>query len=103
MSLTSYALAAAGSWLALSTAIAIPIGKAMAGADRHKTRPPSYPPPVRPSLYKIPDWMRPPVPPTDAAWLNPWPTDAESFDAFWWLDFDDAVDAVIDEMEGEFS
>ena len=99
MSAWDWAAAIAGSWIVVSVVIAVRMGKEMARVDRAER--PQYPPPVKPSLYKIPDWMRPPVPESDATWLAPWPTD--DYDQFWWLADDDTVNTVINEMEGEFS
>ena len=90
--------------LLFAVALALSIGRGIALADRRTppTRPPSYPPPCRPSLYKIPRDFYPPVPPTDATWLDVWPDASDEFDPFWWLADREVVASVIDEMEGDF-
>ena len=95
MSLTTIVLIAGAFWSILSISVGSPIGRAMKRADRRPQLDP---------VFRIVSMYPPPLAPreSDADWLSPWPTDAGEFDPFWWLNDDDAVSTVIDEMEGDF-
>lgn len=80
--LTDWLLITAASWSILAIAVGVPIGKAMAHADKAETDA---------------EWL--------PGWVNDTPddlSDAGPFDPFWWLDDDDTVASVINEMEGDF-
>ena len=77
MTFFGWCAAISGAWIVLATVSTTGWCLLASRRKRRDTRPPSYPPPVRSSLYKIPDWARPPVPPVDPLedWYRDMPAD----------------------------